>query len=246
MSADINFWLEHSKNTCCNMSNVDFIRGKVGWIKHVGREISNSWTETTSKMFWSLWDGGIGTGKLEGICENQCTNWYNACKFDYFSGDKRSNELGSGDISFWSKNSLYCSQLNDIYDNPLDFWSQMGIKVNTDSDKCYDGTPWSVKFGRAVKTEPRKFKDKQKSKSKTELTLTDQILGPLADFYHTYPTIFIIVYGGVFFIVGAYALTFILSQLRFFNNSADQTEVDERIRQKRLDKLERKKRNKES
>ena len=59
------------------------------------------WIDATSKMFWTLWDGGIGTGKREGIWEDQWIDWYRQWESDHFTGDVRSNELGAGEFTFF-------------------------------------------------------------------------------------------------------------------------------------------------
>ena len=69
-------------------------------------------------MFWTLCDGGIGTGKREGIWEDQCIEWYNQCKSDFFTGDVRASELGAGEITYCNKNSLVWSRLDEITTDP--------------------------------------------------------------------------------------------------------------------------------
>ena len=241
-NADLNFWYEHIKNTCCDMTNVDFLRGKVGWIKLAGREVSDQCVETSSKMFWSLCDGGVGTGQLTGICPEMCSNWYNSCRYDYFSGDSRASELGAGEITFCNKNSMTCSQLNDIYDDSRQFCEQMGISVNDDKDTCYNGTPWALTHGRAKTNGPKSFKESKKSRKgkSSEQSYADILLGPLSEFYHEYPTFFLAFHGFMLFSLVAYGVSFWLSMRQNKQRLANKVDVDEKIRQKRLKQLEKK------
>ena len=195
VNSENGFCIEHSHNTCCNSTNVEHIRTKAGLIRINSRDLSPEWADITTKMFWSLCDGGISTGLIQGLCPSQCSLWYEACKEDYFTGEKRSNELGSGDISFCNKNSLICSQLKEIYEDSNGFWTTMGLSVNINDDKWYDGVPWTQKFGKAKKIKSQKQKTKKKSKDKKSEGWLDSISGKYEEISAKHPLLFLIVYS---------------------------------------------------
>ncbi len=142
VGSEFGFCIEHSHNTWWNNTNIDLIRAKSASIRINNKELSQKCAELSTKNFCSLCDGGISTGLIHGLCPHQCETWYQACKHDYFTGDVRLNELGSGEISFCSKNSLMCSKLEEIYSSPTQFCTQMGLEVNLEDSECYVGIPW--------------------------------------------------------------------------------------------------------
>lgn len=233
------YCLEHAHNTCWDDDNLNFIRAKLGGISYNSDGLSQSWYETTSKMFCSLCDGGIGTGALQGLCEPQCTAWYNACKHDYFTGDVITNELGAGAITFWSQNSMLCSKLGDIYSEPADFCTQMGIPQNDDKAKCYDGIPWSTKQGKGKKLKEDKQRSKKsKSKKVKEQSYFDKITELTIQLYDSHPILFMIGYGSLLALSLLYATSFILRLLSKGNQK--QHYIDEDIKEKRRKILEKK------
>lgn len=153
-------------------------------------------------MFWSLCDGGIGTGKREGICEDQCFQWYNECKNDFFTGDVRANELGAGEITFWGKSSLVWSRLDEITTDHKYFWKQMGLNVNEISADWYNGLPWAQLSGKgkSISQENKNKSDynaKKKKKIEEENTWFDDVIDYTIKLYLKYPVTFIFIYGSV-------------------------------------------------
>lgn len=204
----------------------------------MGRDTSQQWVEATSKMFCSLWDGGISTGKLEGVCPSQCQGWYQACKEDFFTGDARANELGAGDITFCNKNSLVCSQLKDIYSDSKDFWKQMGLLVNENESNWYDGIPWQIKAGKAIKKKKSTEKKKTPKKPKEPQTWFESFLRLTSNLYTQYPITFMVAYGAAVLLVLAVST---LLLFRFFvHKPQDQVYIDEDIKEKRRKIMEKK------
>ena len=154
-------------------------------------------------MFWTLCDGGIGTGKREGIWEDQCIEWYNQCKSDFFTGDARASELGAGEITFCNKNSLVWSRLDEITTDPKYFCKQMGISVSENSANWYNGVSWSLLNGKGKSNVNQENKDKttynakKKKKIEEQNTWFDNMLNYTLELYMKYPITFIFIYGMV-------------------------------------------------
>lgn len=243
-NVDLSFWLEHSRNTCWNTTNADFIRSKVGGIRYNNKELSHTWVEASSKMFCSLWDGGIGIAALTGLCPSEWDVWYSACKKDYFSGDSRGSELGAGDIAFCSHNSLICSKLEDIYSDSKDFWTQMGIDVNVEDQSWYDGVPWEKKEGRA-KPSKKTYERKRKAKSRRkEKSIIDSALDGGQEFYEHHPYIFVTLYSAVLFFFTSMSISFLLKVYNPFRTT--DTYMDEKLKEKRIKILEKRAQKSES
>lgn len=83
------------------------------------------------------------------------------------------------------------------------------------------------------------MKPEKARKPQREPELLDTILGPLADFYIQYPTLFWVMYGSGFVMVGLYALRFLIALICPRKN--EQTYIDEKIKEKRMKLLEKKK-----
>ena len=199
---DLSFCIEHSRNTCCDSSNTNFIRNKAGMIRVNSLDLSQTCADYTTRNFCSLCDGGISTGFLQGICPSQWNKWFEAWKEDFFTGDSRANELGAGEISFWNKNSLLWSKLKDIYQNPEDFWMQMGLDVSKEEENWYDGEPWVTKAGKGIKIK----KPKSKKNKKKDVSLFGRIKKYFSDIFNQYPILFLVIYSTIFLITFTYFL----------------------------------------
>jgi hypothetical protein len=208
----------------------------VSLIRLNGRDISQGCIEETSKKFCSLCDGGISTGQIEGLCTQQWTDWYNACKFDYFTADSRANELGAGEVTFWDKKSLLWAQLKDIYTDPANFWKQMGISVNEQND-WYDGVPWQNKYGKAKKAKKTRIKTTKASQVPQEESWFDGLTNNMLALYDKYPRTFVIVYGLLLATFLVLSLRFLFGMFRFTKATPVYMDDDMKVkRQKILEK----------
>ncbi|CAI2372134.1 unnamed protein product [Moneuplotes crassus] len=147
------FCFEHSPNTCCNKTDTEFIRKKMSKLRVDSSNISNKCAEISTMNFCSLCDRGVSTGIIQGLCPHQCSEWYEACKDDFFAGGMEIKDHGVEENSFCSKFSPTCTKVKHIYENPTDFCTQMGFTVNFKNDRCYDGISWVEKKEKAKKPE---------------------------------------------------------------------------------------------
>lgn len=243
MHTDANFCIEQSRNTWWNNTNFDFIRTKVGIIR-VTSDVSQQWIEETSKMFCSLCDGGVGIGKLTGICPLQWDSWYNSCKNDFFTADVRASELGAGEITFCNKNSLLCSNLKDIYSDSTTFCKQMGIPVNDNKGECYDGVPWQVKEGFAKKDKKPKDKTKPtRQRSPKATTWYEQLFQQSLEYYDQYPKTFLCIYCSL---LGFSLIHLTRIILGFIHHKKGEEYIDDDLKEKRRKLMEKRARKAEA
>ncbi|CDW77852.1 UNKNOWN [Stylonychia lemnae] len=138
------FCTEHAGRTCCNLNDTLKIKAKVGFAK-VKSDVSDQCMAFTAKALCSHCDGDMGLGKLNGVCQSYCEQWYNVCQNEYFDPYVNQNE----NLPFCKKDSLICSAVNDVVDaDPIKFCKMMGVKVQDElSESCFNGVSSSSRLG---------------------------------------------------------------------------------------------------
>jgi hypothetical protein len=72
----------------------------------------------------------IGSGEIEGICDNVCNTWYQKCYFDLFTANPSWTAgpfIDQSDVKPCGKGSLICSPMNLIFKSSNEFCEAMGF-----------------------------------------------------------------------------------------------------------------------
>eukprot|EP00929_Paragymnodinium_shiwhaense_P014152 TRINITY_DN122027_c0_g1_i1.p1 TRINITY_DN122027_c0_g1~~TRINITY_DN122027_c0_g1_i1.p1 ORF type:complete len:275 (+),score=43.17 TRINITY_DN122027_c0_g1_i1:97-921(+) len=136
---DLHFCTEHHKRTCCEKNHTQKVLGQFSSFAH---DRSARCVQMTKLALCSVCDADVGIGLKADfgnpiLCPSFCTQWYQACIEDLYAPS------GSGDLSACGPNSLVCSPLGEITEEPRRFCEKAGgfAVAAAETDGCYDGVP---------------------------------------------------------------------------------------------------------
>jgi len=128
---------EHRYSTCCERSHTDSVVRKVA-AYFQDDEFSHECRQFGLQVECSVCDSRINTGKLEGVCEDLCEQYFRACWGSFF----RINKLKH--LAPCEPESLVCYKLQDLVSNGKEFCEKSGHIVQ--KAPCYNGRPLPPPF----------------------------------------------------------------------------------------------------
>ncbi|CAK0788498.1 unnamed protein product [Prorocentrum cordatum] len=147
----LRFCAEHHGRTCCEGNHTREALVRYAPFSH---SASGRCGRMTRLAMCSPCDGDVGTGlKSQSdrvvLCPDFCARWFDACRESFYEAGRAASAL-----SPCGQDSLVCSRLGEITEDPRGFCESIGPYVVADGgepDACYDGVPAASSRGRGPK-----------------------------------------------------------------------------------------------
>ncbi|CAK0788499.1 unnamed protein product [Prorocentrum cordatum] len=141
----------HHGRTCCEGNHTREALVRYAPFSH---SASGRCGRMTRLAMCSPCDGDVGTGlKSQSdrvvLCPDFCARWFDACRESFYEAGRAASAL-----SPCGQDSLVCSRLGEITEDPRGFCESIGPYVVADGgepDACYDGVPAASSRGRGPK-----------------------------------------------------------------------------------------------
>mmetsp|Transcript_37321 Transcript_37321/g.62811 ORF Transcript_37321/g.62811 Transcript_37321/m.62811 type:complete len:270 (+) Transcript_37321:282-1091(+) len=140
---------EYKECTCCNISHSALIQYNLDNF-FTSNEVSRACQTVMTMLSCRTCDPEVGVGMKQAICEQTCTDWYRACKDDFFAFTPITQRLQLCD-----DRQMVCSPLHELASDGRDLCKQAGLKVSKSA--CFNGRKSSAhglcSFGDMVEPE---------------------------------------------------------------------------------------------
>jgi len=158
--------LKYSRATCCGVNQTSVVYRMVAAMDRAG--MSRECQDMTERVLCAVGcDPDVGTGRIPPhVCVNECNDWFEACKDEFFSPTAGSVHKVPMPCS---EHAVVCSKLGDVYSSGPRLCEAMALRWSDDAHACLAGTVNLTRRGSPVIAKPRRATDSSSSTSHLSL-----------------------------------------------------------------------------